>query len=192
MVGSLRDITPEIDLFQSSQHSTMRAPLQLPLKPYLYCADTTRNEVRRVIHQRGQVMMQVRDYMTTNVLTINVEKKMCAVQEIMQWAHIRHLPVVDRTKRVVGLVSHRDLLHASISMMASRLAAIEKQQHLWEVPIEPMMHTPVYTIAPDASVQAAARRMRRHQIGCLPVVVQDRLVGIITESDLLHLVEQLP
>lgn len=136
--------------------------------------------------------MLVRDYMITNVFTILVDKKMCAVQEIMQWAHIRHLPVVDRANRVVGIVSQRDLLHASISLVASRLAKLEQQQHLWEIPIEPIMHTPVRTIRPDATVQEAARRMRTHQIGCLPVVEDSELIGIITESDLMHFVEHLP
>lgn len=136
--------------------------------------------------------MQVRDHMTNKVFTIQVDKKMFAVQEIMQWAHIRHLPVVDRAKRVVGIVSHRDLLHASVSLVSSRLAEVERQQHLWEVPIEPIMHTPVQTISPDATVQEAACLMREYQIGCLPVVEHNRLIGIITEADLLHVVEQLP
>ena len=136
--------------------------------------------------------MQVRDYMTTNVLTIRNDKKMFAVQEIMQWAHIRHLPVIDRDKKVVGIVSHRDLLQTSISTMSSRLADVERQQHLWEIPIEPVMHTPVYTISPEAPVQQAARYMVKFQIGCLPVVEHDKLIGIITEADLLHLVERLP
>ncbi len=136
--------------------------------------------------------MLVRDYMATNVFTIRVDKKMFAVQEIMQWAHIRHLPVVDRAKRVVGIVSHRDLLHASISLVSSRLAEAERQQHLWEIPIEPIMHTPVLTIEPAAPIQEAARCMRKHQIGCLPVVEHDKLIGIVTEADLLHLVERLP
>ena len=136
--------------------------------------------------------MRVRDYMMTDVFTILVDKKMCAVQEIMQWAHIRHLPVVDHGKRVVGIVSQRDLLHASISHVASRLTKYEQQQHLWEIPIEPIMHTPVQTISPDATVQEAARRMRTHHIGCLPVVEHSKLIGIITESDLMRLVEHLP
>ena len=117
---------------------------------------------------------------------------MVAVQEIMQWAHIRHLPVVDRANQVVGLVSQCDLLQASISVMSSRLASVERQQHLWEIPLEPVMHTPVHTIPPDAFIQEAARRMVKFQIGCLPVVEHDTLIGILTEADLLHLVERLP
>ena len=76
--------------------------------------------------------------------------------------------------------------------MSSRLADVERQQHLWEVAIEPVMHTPVYTISPDAPVQKAAQYMVKFQIGCLPVVEHDKIIGIITEADLLHLVERLP
>ncbi|ETW99858.1 MAG: hypothetical protein ETSY1_13345 [Candidatus Entotheonella factor] len=136
--------------------------------------------------------MRVRDYMTTEVFTIRVDKKLFVVQEIMQWAHIRHLPVTDRANRVVGIVSHRDLLHASISQVSSRLAELERQQHLWEIPIASVMKTAVQTVEPDAPVQEAARLMREQQIGGLPVVEDGKLVGIITETDLLQLVEQLP
>ena len=77
-------------------------------------------------------------------------------------------------------------------MMSSRLSAVEQQQHLWEIPIEPVMHNPVHTISPEASVQEAARLMGKFQIGCLPVVAHDKLIGIISEADLLHLIERLP
>lgn len=90
------------------------------------------------------------------------------------------------------MVSHRDLLHASISLISTRLAEIERQQHLWQIPVRQVMQTDVRTIDSDASIQVAARLMRTQKIGCLPVVTNGRLVGLISEYDLLKIVEELP
>lgn len=136
--------------------------------------------------------MRVCDYMTRQVFTIRFDKKLFAVQEIMKWGQVRHIPVVDQEQRLIGMVSHRDLLHASISMISTRLAELERQQHLWQIPVRKVMQTDVRTIAPDASIQKAARLMRTQKIGCLPVVSNGRLVGLISEYDLLQIVEELP
>lgn len=135
--------------------------------------------------------MLVRDYMTEQVFTLRVDKKLFIAQEIMEWAHVRHVPVVDREGRVVGIVSHRDLLKASIASVSTRVANLERDQHLWTIPVENVMRKDVRTISPDATVQEAARIMRGEKISCLPVVAQDKLVGILTEYDLLRIVEQL-
>ncbi|MFQ5803491.1 MAG: CBS domain-containing protein [Candidatus Methylomirabilales bacterium] len=135
--------------------------------------------------------MLVRDYMTSKVFTIRVDKKLFVAQDIMDWAHVRHVPVVDREQRVVGIVSHRDLLHAAISFVKTDVAEVERKQYLGTVPIEKVMQTTVRTIGPDATVQEAAKLMRTSKIGCLPVVDQGKLVGIISEYDLLRIVEQL-
>jgi CBS domain-containing membrane protein len=129
--------------------------------------------------------------MTRKVSTLGVDKKLFIASHIMDWAHIRHLPVVDRAGRVVGMVSHRDLLRASISSVASRVANVERNQHSTGISVQEVMHTNVQMISPEAPVQEAARLMREHKIGCLPVVAQARLVGMITEADLLRIVEQL-
>ncbi len=134
--------------------------------------------------------MRVRDCMTEKVFTIRHDKKMIAVQEIMNWARIRHIPVVDREDRLVGMLSHRDLLHAAISSVAAA-GQIERKQHLATIRIDDVMKTPVQTIGPDAPVQEAAQLMRQGKIGCLPVTVDGKLTGIISEYDLLGLVEKL-
>ncbi len=133
----------------------------------------------------------VRDLMTTKVLTLQDDNKMIVVQEIMGWAHIRHIPVLDRHRHVVGIVSHRDLLHAAISSVAAA-TPIERRQHLWAIRLSDVMHPDVQTIAPDATIQEAAARMRAGKIGCLPVVERGELVGIISEYDLLGTVVALP
>lgn len=135
--------------------------------------------------------MLVRDYMTKKVFTLRVDKKLVVAEEIMKWAHVRHVPVVDARGRLVGIISHRDLLRASISSVATRLAAAEKRQHLASVPVREVMQAHVYTISPDAPVQQAAKFMAERKIGCLPVVAEGKLVGIITASDLLRIVAEL-
>lgn len=134
--------------------------------------------------------MLVRDYMTPKVFTIRSDKKLVAVREIMNWAHVRHVPVVDANGKLVGIVSHRDLLHAAISSVTEE-SEIERTRHLWKVHIEPIMVTNVRTIGPDEPVSTAARLMRSSKIGCLPVVENDKLVGIITDHDLLGIVEKM-
>jgi len=136
--------------------------------------------------------MHVRDIMTVKVFTIGADKKLFVASEIMEWAHIRHIPVVDRNNRVVGIISHRDILRASLSALDTRVAEAERRQHLSGASALAIMHHPARTITPNASVQEAAGVMRRFKIGCLPVVEEDRLIGIVTEYDILQLVEQLP
>lgn len=63
--------------------------------------------------------MLVRDCMTKKVFSLPNDKKVFAAQQIMNWAHVRHIPVVDRDGRLVGIVTHRDLLGASISKIPS-------------------------------------------------------------------------
>jgi CBS domain-containing membrane protein len=128
--------------------------------------------------------------MTKKVFTLCVEKKLVIAKEIMQWAHIRHIPVVDQQGHVIGIVSHRDLLHASISSMTCT-TEIERNQYLWSVLIDKVMQRDIKTISPDMKVKEAAGLMREQKIGCLPVVNQGKLIGIITEFDLLKIIEQL-
>jgi len=136
--------------------------------------------------------MRVRDIMTTKVFTIRADKKAFVAKEIMEWAHIRHIPVVDASNQLVGIISHRDILEASLSALDTRVAEAERRQHLSSAPALAIMHHPARTIDPDASVQEAAGMMRRFKFGCLPVVKEGCLIGIVTEYDILQLVEQLP
>ncbi|MGA2383604.1 MAG: CBS domain-containing protein [Gemmatimonadales bacterium] len=133
--------------------------------------------------------MRVRDHMTAKVFTIRMDKKLLAVEEIMGWAHIRHVPVVDAQGKLVGLLSQRDVLRSTLSDLAS--TQVDRRNQLGHVSLADVMRREVLTIGPGESVQSAARLMRQHKYGCLPVVDDGRLVGIITEHDLLAVVERL-
>jgi CBS domain-containing membrane protein len=135
--------------------------------------------------------IHVRDCMVRRVFTLNSDDKVLVASEIMDWAHARHVPVIDETGALVGMVSHRDILKASLSSLDQATTAADRKIHLSYIELAKVMRTPVTTIAPDALVQDAARLMRELKIGCLPVVEKGKLIGIISEHDLLHLVAQL-
>ncbi len=132
--------------------------------------------------------MQVRDHMTTKVFTLKADMKLISVPDIMNWAHVRHIPIVDKENRLVGIVTHRDLLDASISSMQDAVTQAERDRFLGKIPIEKVMHAPVCTIDPDGTVQEAARLMHAGKIGCIVVVDQENILGIITQYDLLQVV----
>jgi CBS domain-containing protein len=126
----------------------------------------------------------IRDIMKTKVIRISADDTLWTVKEIMELAHVRHLPVV-RQGELVGIVSQRDLLRASLSNVMG-LPADEQQLFLEGVKIGDVMSGAPVWIAPDASIREAARIMAERKIGCLPVVEAGELIGIVTEIDVLR------
>jgi len=133
--------------------------------------------------------IRVADVMTRKVYSLTPTQSLPLAETMMAQLHLRHIPVVDESYRVVGLVTHRDLLGAKISRLTP-LSNDERTTLELSVPVSRVMRAPVWTIGPDALCISAARIMREHRFGCLPVVDDrdHRLVGIVTEADLLMLV----
>jgi CBS domain-containing protein len=131
----------------------------------------------------------VRDIMTTEVTTLGRNDSLQLVKDIMTLGRVRHFPVLDDGK-VVGVVSQRDLYKASLG---SVMKYGEKAQRafLEGIAVKEVMSDPPITIAPHASVQEAARLMMEKKIGCLPVLEGAKLVGIVTETDMLKLVAEM-
>jgi len=128
--------------------------------------------------------LRVRDIMGRNVVTISASERMSTVEDIMTLGHVRHMPVV-QGGRLVGVVSERDLLRASLSVLSEHRGA-ERRAFLHVVEIARVMSTPPIVIGPDASVDEAALVMAEKKIGCLPVVDNDQLIGMVTETDVLR------
>jgi CBS domain-containing protein len=128
----------------------------------------------------------VRDVMQKSVVTISVSETLSTVEDIMTLGQVRHIPVV-QAGRLVGVVSHRDLLRASLSNL-SHHRDDERRLFLHVVEIARVMSTPPVVVSPDVTVGEAALIMTERAIGCLPVLEADELVGMITETDILHLV----
>jgi CBS domain-containing membrane protein len=126
--------------------------------------------------------------MRTNFVSVGPEESLLDADRIMRLARIRHLPVVE-AGHLVGLLSHRDVLDASIARLEKR-DGVERAQYLRTIPIAEVMHRDPYTATESTTLGDAAQRMLRLKIGCLPVVRQVRsrreLIGLVTESDLLR------
>jgi CBS domain-containing protein len=107
-------------------------------------------------------------------------------ESIINLGRIRHMSVVDDGK-VVGIVSQRDMFRSalitSLGFCRKTTSALIKT-----IKIKEIMTEKVVTISPDASIKEAARQMMEKKIDCLPVLEGDRLVGIVTETDMLQYV----
>jgi CBS domain-containing protein len=107
------------------------------------------------------------------------------VDQVMKLGRVRHLPVLDEAGRLLGIVSNRDLLEASLTSVLA-FGPEQRRSFLHSVAVDEVMTRGVETIAPDETLVAAANRMVGHKIGCLPVVGPDGvMVGLLTETDLL-------
>ncbi len=126
----------------------------------------------------GMKDTNVEDYMTTDLFTVHEEESIEFVARLMDWQKIRHVLVEDEQHRLVGLVSHRTLLRH----MAERTERPEGG-----VPVGDIMVEEPISVSPDRPTLEAVELMREHEIGALPVVREDRLVGIITEQDFIEI-----
>lgn len=125
---------------------------------------------------------RVGQFMTTDLFTVRPTDLVDLAACIMDWEHVRHVPVEDDSGKLVGLITHRDLLH----LLATRHNIA---QHA--IPVHEIMKENPLTVTPGTSTLDAINAMRKHRIGCLPVVRNERLVGIVTLYDLLALSSRL-
>jgi CBS domain-containing protein/gamma-glutamylcysteine synthetase len=121
----------------------------------------------------------VAQLMSTDLFTVRPDDLVDLAASVMEWRHIRHVPVEDDEGRLVGLISHRDLLRLLAQGLLSRSAK--------EVTVKEIMVRDLVTVAPETPALEALAMMRRRKVGCLPVVENERLVGIITAYDFLAL-----
>lgn len=125
-------------------------------------------------------MIKVEDMMTRNPHTLSQSHTLRDAKDMMEALDIRHIPVVDANTHLQGLVTQRDILAAQES---SLLQSEAEQSVTLDTPLEEMMHTNIMTAQPRAGLKESAIYMQKHKVGCLPVVEQGHLVGIITDSD---------
>ena len=135
--------------------------------------------------------MRVRDVMTREVFTVSSRKSLLDVREILEWRHIRHVPVVDDYGRLTGIISHRDLLNAAVTSIAS-IPTKDQNNEYAQVLIGAVARAPAVSVGPDFSLADAAELILRGKLGCLPVVDSGKLVGIVTESDFVALAINFP
>ena len=135
-------------------------------------------------------MFQIKNIMTEDVFTLNEQDSLSAAKDLMDLARIRHIPIVNDQNVFVGLLTHRDILAATISILAEIDRSTQNEIEAG-IPIREIMQTDVVTIHPQESLKIAAQLLLKEKYGCLPVVCEGRLCGIITEADFLRLTLEL-
>ena len=131
--------------------------------------------------------LRVRDVMTQDVTTLKRNDKLILASDIMQLGRIRHLPVLEDDGRLAGILSQRDLFRGALAR-ALGYGQHAQRKVLDSLVVKDVMSSDLITAAPDMPLIEAARVLMERKIGCLPVVEDEQLVGILTESDFVALV----
>jgi acetoin utilization protein AcuB len=126
--------------------------------------------------------MSVRDFMTKNVITVHSEMPIFDAIDLMKTHDIHRLPVVDQ-QRLVGLITEGTIAEAMPSK-ATSLSVYEMNYLLNKTTVADSMLKEVTTIEPEALLEDAIAVMRKENVGVLPVIADDQLVGIITNNDI--------
>jgi CBS domain-containing protein len=124
----------------------------------------------------------VGQYMTTDLFTVNEDEIIDMVAAVMEWQHVRHVPVEDNDHRLVGLVTRR----AFLRLLAQGLPSEETS-----IAVRDIMTTDLLTVEPETTTLEAIRLMREHRISSLPVVEEEKLVGLVTERDFMDIARDL-
>jgi CBS domain-containing membrane protein len=131
----------------------------------------------------------VTEIMMGSPVTLKPEDTLDLANDVISLGRIRHIPVVD-AGRLVGLLSERDLLGAAASQIFG-LKQKTKSALLKSVLIKDVMKKHVVTVSPETSIKDAAHLLADKKIGCVPVVSDGAIIGLVTTTDILRYVERL-
>ena len=131
----------------------------------------------------GQI---VRDVMSSEVTTLDVNDKLEIADDVMRLGRIRHMPVLEPDGSIAGVVSQRDLFRGALARCLG-YGEHAQQKLLGILLVKEVMSTNPATIGPDTPLSEAARILHEKKIGCLLVVEDGKLVGILTEGDFVRL-----
>ena len=127
--------------------------------------------------------MRVRDLMTKDVATLDSNDELALADDVMRLGRIRHMPVVDeQSGELVGIVSQRDLFRGAL-VRTLGWGETGIRRVMKTIAVKEVMSNDAITTTEDTPIRDAANLMLDHKIGCLPVVDEGGLVGILTESD---------
>jgi acetoin utilization protein AcuB len=127
--------------------------------------------------------MLVEDRMTSDPVTITTNTSLKDALELVRSKSFRHLPVLDEDGGLVGIVTEKSLVYASPTPTTT-LSIFEVDYILSRTRVGQVIQGSVITVGPDLPIEEAARVMIDHRIGCLPVVEDEKLVGIISDTDI--------
>ncbi len=129
--------------------------------------------------------MLVRDVMSTHLVTLVAKETVSLADQLMKAIEVRHLPVLGEGDELVGIVSDRDLLAAAASCL-SGLDENDAKTYRRQIAVGEIMSCDLRVVMPTTPLLEAAKLIHEHKIGCLPVVEDGALVGIVTEFDLVE------
>lgn len=129
--------------------------------------------------------MKIRELMTGGLITVRPETPVQEARDLLAREEIRHLPVTRADGALAGIVTDRDI-RLNLPSRATSLSAGEINHLLARLTVGEIMTRTVITIGPDAPAREGARIMLDHRIGALPVVDDGRLIGIVTETDIVR------
>lgn len=133
------------------------------------------------------IKMIVEEIMKTDIITLSSEDTILHANNLMHHYKVRHLPIIDEESHLLGIISDRDIRDAAPSIFTISLESKE----ILHKPIKTIMKTKVITGHPLDFVEEIGAIFYENRIGCLPIVNDNKLVGIITETDLLHTLIEL-
>jgi CBS domain-containing membrane protein len=138
-------------------------------------------------HSRARINTLVKDLMSARPFSLFEDDNLQFAEDLMQWRFIRHIPVINEAQKVVGLLTHRDLLRLSFSSLEHIGKSKERKLH-FKIKVKDVMQKDITTVPPSLPIQYAADLMLSNKFGCLPVTKKGKLVGIITEADFVRYV----
>jgi acetoin utilization protein AcuB len=130
--------------------------------------------------------IRVEDRMIPLPLTVRWDAPLVDAVRLMKEGKIRHLPVLDRDRRLVGIVTDRDLRQVILDPRLQERLGASVADALEGFRVRDIMTWAVISVRPETEMRDAARLMHQRKIGALPVVKNDKLVGILTETDVIR------
>jgi CBS-domain-containing membrane protein len=128
---------------------------------------------------------EVSEIMRREVVTVGAQERLDLTQDIMNLGRLRHLPVLDDDQRLIGIISHRDLLASAMTEVLD-FDARSRRSFLRSIEVREVMAKDVVSVRPDTELHEVARILVERKIGCVPVVGEGgELVGLVTETDLI-------
>ena len=137
-------------------------------------------------------MITVNEIMSAKVITLKASDSLSTARKLMREEDIRHIPIVDDNHFPVGIVTHRDILRALDSEIDSNH---EQSSDKNSILLEQIMSQKISYVRPSDPLRVAGLKLQKNKYGCLPVMDNDKLAGIITDSDFvdvaINLIEQV-
>ncbi len=140
--------------------------------------------------ERKFVSTFVQDWMTPAPYTCTPDTSLADVYDVMVEKGFRRMPVVDGEGRLVGIITFGDLRQAAPSSVTS-LSLFEINYFWAKLTVKDAMTPGPVTLAPDDTIKRASQLMLEHKISGLPVVSGEKVVGILTQTDILHFLVSL-